>query len=180
MTQAAGPNQTFLHVGFRRRARQQKITSGFTVMLNRPHFSLIIAAGFSAVDVALVTFFTLGLMSERNQPRPMTGVLVGVPAVALIVSFILTYRLTSPLSVRQTQDVKWLLLGLLSAAGGFVLAGSAYLYAVRYRWLPPSLLAQGDFDLNPLLIAICFGLLLAFAVFWPVYGRSWHTKKAIR
>jgi hypothetical protein len=103
-----------------------------------------------------------------------------VPAVALIVSFILIYRWTTPLSARQKQDVKWLLLGLLSATGGFVLAGSAYLYAVRYRWLPPRLLAQGDWDLNPLVIAFCFGLLVAFAVFWPVYGRSWHTKKPMR
>ena len=144
---------------------------------------LPLAAAFSATDLGLFTFLLLGLLSERLPMQyqthwPLVTILLGASAVVCVASFVLIYRWTVPHRETQSRGLRWLLGGLLSAGVAFGIG--FVLFAVAHEVLPRRWFSRGgDWDFDPLIEMVGFGLLCALAGFWLVYRRGWRVKTSV-
>lgn len=143
-------------------------------MPDRNQITLIIAAAYSAVISALLSFLITGLTIDRfprDQQQALTKLLVAVPCVVLVAGLALAYRLTRDWSSVQTRPGKWLMHGFAASAAGFM--AGVVLFSLALKWLPRRWFSRGgDWDFDPLIETVAFGLTPALIGFWWVYGRS--------
>jgi hypothetical protein len=153
-------------------------------MSGRVRLLSILAAGFTSANLGIITLMLLGLVSERLPAvwhRGMYGcfvlVPIGISCAVFLTGFALAYRRTAKES--QTNGVKWFFGGLGSSAVALAIGMTAFTIAqlgLPRRWFSRG----GDWNFDPMIEAIAFGLACALAGFWLVYRRAFIARSGDR
>ncbi len=137
----------------------------------------LLAAAYTGFCLGVLTFLLLGLLSER-VPKTWEQAMFGNRALPVIALSLVVFVAGSVLAYRWAvaQDTaanegQW----FFGALGSSVVAGGAGMlaFALAHEVLPRRWFSRGgDWDFDPLLEVLAFGLMCALAGFWWVYGRA--------
>jgi hypothetical protein len=147
--------------------------------MHRARSLSLFAAVFTGVDLALVCYLVLGLISERVFSAWADALFKNHAAVALVICagvFAATVWVVLRWTNRRSAapDVgRRFLLALGGAIGGAAAGGA--LFRVAYHFLPWNWFSRGgEWNVDPLAEMISAMLAGAVVMFWVVFRRGWR------